>query len=64
MAYTQSDLDALRAAKTSPVAKVRYSDGREVTYRSLSEIIAAEKAVEAELNGNKPRTVLAEFNRA
>ena len=38
MAYTQTDIDNLKAAVNSGALRVRHSDGREVTYRSIDEI--------------------------
>lgn len=38
MAFAQSDIDALEAAIATGALKVRYADGREVTYRSLAEM--------------------------
>ena len=38
MAFTQTDLDAIRAAKATGALEVRYSDGRQVRYRSLTEM--------------------------
>jgi hypothetical protein len=52
MAWQQSDLDTLRAAYirvASGAQKVRYADGREVTYHSPDQVAAAIKVVEANL---------------
>lgn len=38
MAVTQGDIDALDAAIATGALRVRYADGREVTYRSLDEL--------------------------
>lgn len=38
MAFTQTDIDALKEAIGSGALKVRYADGREVQYRSLAEM--------------------------
>lgn len=38
MALSQADADALELAIASGALKVRYADGREVTYRSLAEM--------------------------
>ena len=45
MSYTQTQLDALRAAYASGAMRVSY-DGREVTYRSMKEIRQAIAEVE------------------
>lgn len=54
MSYTQAQLDALREAFASGVTRVSY-EGKTVEYRSLSEIQAAIRAVEAGLSST-PRT--------
>lgn len=38
---TQADLDALEAALARGESRVRFADGREVTYRSVGELSAA-----------------------
>lgn len=38
MAVTQQDVDAIEAAIATGALRVRYADGREVTYRSLAEM--------------------------
>lgn len=38
MAFSQSDVDALKAALSTGALAVEYADGRKVTYRSLNEI--------------------------
>lgn len=38
MAYSQADIDALETAMGTGALKVRYADGREVTYRTLDEM--------------------------
>ena len=38
MAFTQPDIDALKGANASGAMKVRYADGREITYRTLREM--------------------------
>lgn len=58
MAYSQADLNRLQAALADPTQKVRFDDGREVTYRSLSEIRQAIADVTADLarqaSGGRP----------
>lgn len=52
MAWQQTDLDALRAAYinvASGAQKVRYADGREVTFTDPDKISAAIRVVEANL---------------
>lgn len=55
----EDDLATLKAAARSGVLKVRYADGREVTYRSYSELKAAISDVEAEIakSGGRPLPV-------
>ena len=54
MAYTQSQLDALRAAYASGTTRVSY-DGKSVEYRSLNELKQVIDDVEAGLTGVKRR---------
>lgn len=52
MAYTQADLDALKAAIASGARRVKFGSGpdsREVEYRSLAEMRAIVADIEAEL---------------
>jgi hypothetical protein len=65
MAYTEADLATLQRALVSGSKKVRFSDGREVEYRSLEEIKEIIRMVQEELSGlRKPRVSLAKFTRA
>jgi hypothetical protein len=43
--YTADDLANIRACIASAVMKTRFADGREVTYHSLDQLLAAEKAI-------------------
>jgi hypothetical protein len=59
MAWTQTDLDAVKAAIASGERRVRFADGRETEYRSVDELKKAKAAIEAELgidSGATPRT--------
>lgn len=38
MAFSQSDIDKLKAAIGTGALRVRYADGRDVTFRSLAEM--------------------------
>ena len=49
MAVTQDDLDALIAARMRGVAQVRFSDGRQVIYRTDAEMEKAIAFARAEL---------------
>lgn len=48
MAFTQSDLDAIRSAIAKGEKMVRFQD-RSVEYRSIDELIAAEERIAAAL---------------
>jgi hypothetical protein len=50
MAYTSTDLDAINAAIASGELTVRHN-GREVTYRSIDDLLKAKRTIESELNG-------------
>lgn len=45
MAFTAEDLTAIRTAIASGVLRVRYADGREVTYQSLDQLLKAEQRI-------------------
>ena len=49
MAYTSTQLADLRAAIAEGVLSVRFSDGRQLTYRSLDEMRRIETAMAAEV---------------
>ncbi|MFN9622618.1 MAG: phage head-tail joining protein [Cyanobacteriota bacterium] len=49
MAYTAQDLANLRQAIGEGVQRVKFSDGRELTYRSLDEMRRIEASMAAEL---------------
>lgn len=49
MAYTSTDLDAINAAIASGELTVK-SNGREVTYRSMTDLLKAKRTIESELN--------------
>jgi hypothetical protein len=48
MAFTSTDLDAINAAIASGELTVKHN-GREVTYRSMSELMAAKRTIEADI---------------
>ena len=64
--YTAQQLADLRAAIAEGVMKVRFSDGREMTYRSLAEMRAIERDMAAELETGqwKPRRIYVAHRRA
>ncbi len=47
--YTDSDLTTVRKKIAEGVTKVRFADGREVTYASVSELMAVERLIVAQL---------------
>lgn len=49
MSYTADDLLTLERAVASGVMRVRYSDGKEVTYRSMADLLGAISVVKAQL---------------
>jgi len=51
MAFAQTDLEAIQTAIGSGVLRVRYADGREVTYQSLDDLLKAEKRIQGALAG-------------
>jgi hypothetical protein len=54
MAYTQQDLDSIKSAIAAGELSVRFGD-RQITYRSLDELIRIQNQIEAELYAAKPR---------
>ena len=49
MAYTDADLTTIRGHIASGVMKVRFADGREVTYQSTEALMAAERVIASQL---------------
>jgi hypothetical protein len=45
MAYTKADLATLRAAIGSGLLRVRYADGREISYQSGADMLKAEQRI-------------------
>ena len=56
MPYTTDDLTTIREAIVTGASKVRFADGRETTFRSLTELREIEQTIVEELAG-KPRTL-------
>lgn len=52
MAWTQSDIDALKKAIGLGVVKVTYADGRSHEYRSLAQMKETLRMMEAEVAGS------------
>jgi hypothetical protein len=67
MSYTQGQLDTLRAAYASGVMAIRYADGKEVKYNSMSEMAVAiariESALAAQTTGGRATHTTAGYNR-
>lgn len=63
MAFTTDDIATLKAAVATGALKVRYADGREVTYRSLDEMLKTLNMMNAEVGGpsGKSRSFVAGF---
>jgi hypothetical protein len=60
MAWTQTDIDALKAAIATGVRDVQYSDNSRVTYRSLDEMRSILAEMEGEVAGptvSRARTI-------
>jgi hypothetical protein len=47
MAFTTSDLTAIESAIASGELTVRYADGKEVTYRSIGELMKARDLIKS-----------------
>lgn len=57
MAWTQDDLDALDAALALGAKEVRYADGRQVVYRSVSEMMGIRESIKNAITGTGVRTL-------
>ena len=57
MSYSAEQLADLRSAIAEGVLKVRFSDGRELTYRSLAEMLETERKMVAEVEATQARPV-------
>lgn len=54
MAFTQADLDNIRACIGSGVLSTKFADGREVRYQDLDAMLAAEQRITAVVAGATP----------
>lgn len=52
----QSNLDAVNVALGNPTLRVRFPDGREVTYRSVDELRKAKAEIEEDIRQASGRT--------
>ena len=48
MAFTAADVEAIERAIARGETKVRFADGREVTYRTVEDLLRARSAMQAE----------------
>lgn len=68
MALTQTDLDAINTAIASGELTVRTSNGSQVTYRSMDELVKARELAKADIAASAstsrayPRHQLADFS--
>lgn len=67
MTFTQTDLDAIRAAIASGAMEVAYADGSRVKYRSLDEMLRTRDMIAAEVSqpastGRNSRVSLISFS--
>lgn len=51
MAFSQSDIDKIKAAIAGGVRSVTFADGRRVDYQSVAEMVQALAMAQAEVNG-------------
>jgi len=68
MAWSQTDLDLMEAAITAIVRSggaqtVRFSDGREISYYSLNELLKARDAMKSAVSSGTVRTTLMSFTK-
>lgn len=52
MAFTSDDIDTLKTAIATGALRVRYADGREVTYRTLAEMRETLRMMNGEVAGS------------
>lgn len=69
MALTQTDLDSINAAIASGELSIRSSDGKQVTYRSMDDLLKARALAEGDIAAAAapagrlyPRYQLADFS--
>lgn len=62
MAFTQEQLDAIDAAIAGGTLRVKHGE-KEITYRSMDELLKARAAIATGVNGGRvPRFQLADFS--
>ena len=65
MAWTQADIDTMKAAIASGILTVRHMDGRLVTYQDTADMLRALAAMEQSLteSSTSGRSTFASFRR-
>lgn len=65
MNWTQTDLDAINEAIATGASKVRFADGREVTYRGLADMRSVRDEIAQAIGRtvDTPRVTFASFTR-
>lgn len=64
MAFSASDLATVEAAIATGALRVRYADGREVTYQSAADLLKVRATIAGEVNATRPpRSTLVRFDR-
>jgi len=52
MAFTSADLATIEAAIATGALRVRYADGREVTYQSADELLRVRAAIQSDVTAS------------
>jgi hypothetical protein len=61
---TQAEVDALRSAAARGILKVRFADGREVTYATPEQMLTTASRLEQQVAGDPfERTTYTDFRR-
>jgi hypothetical protein len=64
MAWTTADLATVEAALATGALRVRYADGREVTYQSATELLKVRATIAGVVSTSRPpRSTLVRFDR-
>lgn len=67
MAFTTTDLATVEAAIATGALRVRYADGREVTYQDAAALLRVRAVILGEINAaaslRPPRSTLVRFDR-
>ena len=57
MAFSSADLATVEAAIATGALKVRYADGREVTYQSVADLIRVRAVIQSDINASSATPV-------